>query len=42
MRWPRGEYIVTARAGMSCELMGARVFDDTFVTVTVTCDTGIR
>ena len=37
-----GEYIVTARAGMSCELMGARVFDDTFVTVTVTCDTGIR
>ena len=37
-----GEYIVTARAGMSCELMDARVLDDTFVTVTVACDTGIR
>ena len=39
---PPGEYIVTARAGMSCELMDARVLDDTFVTVAVTCDTGIR
>jgi hypothetical protein len=37
-----GDYTVTARAGMSCELMDARVRDDTFVTVTVTCDTGIR
>ena len=39
---PLGAYIVTARAGMSCELMDARDLDDTFVTVTVTCDTGIR
>ena len=39
---PPGESIVTARAGMSCGLMDARVIDDTFVTVTVTCDTGIR
>ncbi|WP_310528647.1 hypothetical protein [Nocardioides sp.] len=39
---PPGEYMVTAHAGMSCELMDARVLEDRFVTVTVTCDTGIR
>ena len=39
---PPGDYIVTARAGMSCELMDARVLHDTFVTVTVACDSGIR
>jgi hypothetical protein len=39
---PPGDYIVAARAGMSCEIMDARVLDDTFVTVTVTCDPGIR
>ena len=39
---PPGDYIVTARAGMSCELVDARVLDDSFVTVTVACDTGIR
>lgn len=39
---PAGDYIVTARAGMSCELMDARVPHDTFVTVTVACDSGIR
>lgn len=39
---PPGDYVVTARAGMSCELVDARVLDDTFVTVTVACDTGIR
>ena len=39
---PPGDYIVTARAGMSCTLMDAHVRHDTFVTVTVACDTGIR
>lgn len=39
---PPGDYIVTAHAGMSCELMDVRVLADTFVTVTVACDTGIR
>jgi hypothetical protein len=39
---PPGDYIVTASTGMSCELMDARVLDDTFVSVTVPCDTGIR
>lgn len=39
---PPGDYVVTARAGMSCEVVDARVPDDSFVTVTVACDTGIR
>lgn len=39
---PPGDYVVTARAGMSCEPVDARVRHDTFVTVTVACDTGIR
>lgn len=37
-----GEYVVTAKAGMSCELMDARVVASQFVTVDVPCDTGIR
>jgi hypothetical protein len=37
-----GEYVVTAKAGMSCELLDARVVADTFAAVDVPCDTGIR
>jgi hypothetical protein len=37
-----GDYIVTARAGMSCEPIDARVRHNAFVTVAVACDTGIR
>lgn len=37
-----GEYVVTAEAGMSCELMDARVARHTFAKVDVPCDTGIR
>jgi hypothetical protein len=37
-----GNYVVTADAGMSCELMDARVTDEAFATVDITCDTGIR
>jgi len=37
-----GEYVVTAEAGMSCELMDARVAQGRFATVTIPCDTGIR
>ena len=37
-----GEYVVTADAGMSCELMDARVTDGAFATVDIPCDTGIR
>jgi len=39
---PPGEYVVTAEAGMSCELMDARVTEATFTEVDVPCDTGIR
>lgn len=39
---PPGEYVVTAEAGMSCELMDAVVTDGEHVTVDVPCDTGIR
>lgn len=39
---PPGEYVVTADAGMSCELMDARVAAGTHTTVEVPCDTGIR
>lgn len=39
---PPGEYVVTADAGMSCELMDARVTADAYVEVDVPCDTGIR
>jgi len=37
-----GEYVVTADAGMSCELMDVRVTADTYAEVDVPCDTGIR
>lgn len=37
-----GDYVVTAEAGMSCELMDARVAQGRFATVTIPCDTGIR
>ena len=37
-----GGYVVTAEAGMSCELMDARVAQGRFATVTIPCDTGIR
>lgn len=37
-----GEYVVTAEAGMSCELMDARVVAGAYVDVDVPCDTGIR
>ena len=37
-----GEYVVTAVAGMSCELMDARVTTGAYVEVDVPCDTGIR
>jgi hypothetical protein len=37
-----GEYVVTADAGMSCELMDVRVAADAYSTMDVPCDTGIR
>ena len=37
-----GEYVVTAQAGMSCELMDVRVAPHTYAQVDVPCDTGIR
>jgi hypothetical protein len=37
-----GEYVVTADAGMSCELMDARVTKGAYAAVDVPCDTGIR
>ena len=37
-----GEYVVSAEAGMSCELMDARVAEGIYVEVVVPCDTGIR
>ena len=37
-----GQYIVTAEAGMSCELMDARVAQGMYTEVHVPCDTGIR
>lgn len=37
-----GEYVVTADAGMSCELMDARVADGAYARVDIPCDTGIR
>jgi len=39
---PPGEYVVTAQAGMYCELMDARVTDSAWTEVDVPCDTGIR
>lgn len=37
-----GDYVVTADAGMSCELMHARVTSGPFAEVDIPCDTGIR
>jgi hypothetical protein len=37
-----GRYVVTADAGMSCELVGARVKAGAFSKVDIPCDTGIR
>jgi hypothetical protein len=37
-----GKYVVTANAGMSCELMDARVTAGAFSKVDVPCDTGTR
>lgn len=37
-----GNYVVTADAGMSCELMDARVTAGSYSTVDIPCDTGIR
>ena len=37
-----GEYVVTAVAGMSCELMDARVTSGAYAEVDIPCDTGIR
>ena len=37
-----GRYVVTADAGMSCELMDAQVEAGAYSTVDIPCDTGIR
>jgi hypothetical protein len=37
-----GNYVVTADAGMSCELMDARVTAGGFTKVDISCNTGIR
>ena len=37
-----GDYVVTADAGMSCELMDVRVVAGEETTMDVACDTGIR
>lgn len=37
-----GAYVVTAEAGMSCELMDVTVTEGAYATVDVPCDTGIR
>ncbi|MDO9496360.1 MAG: carboxypeptidase-like regulatory domain-containing protein [Nocardioides sp.] len=37
-----GDYVVTADAGMSCELIDAHVTAGAYATVDVPCDTGIR
>lgn len=37
-----GNYVVTADAGMSCELMDARVTAGAYSMVEIPCDTGIR
>lgn len=39
---PPGNYVVTAKAGMSCEFMDASVRRGTYTHVRVPCDTGIR
>lgn len=37
-----GSYVVTAQAGMSCELMDVTVSAGSYAVVDVPCDTGIR
>jgi hypothetical protein len=37
-----GDYVVTADAGMSCELMDARVTIGAYARVDIPCDSGIR
>ena len=37
-----GNYVVTADAGVSCELMDARVVAGAYSNVDIPCDTGIR
>jgi len=37
-----GAYVVTADAGMSCELMDVRVTESAYAEMDVPCDTGIR
>ena len=37
-----GEYVVTAEAGISCELMDVTVVAAEYAQVVVPCDTGIR
>ncbi len=37
-----GTYVVTADAGMSCELMHVRVSAGVYPRVDIACDTGIR
>jgi Carboxypeptidase regulatory-like domain len=39
---PPGRYVVTAQAGMSCELAATRVTSGAFAKVDIPCDTGIR
>jgi hypothetical protein len=39
---PPGAYVVTADAGMSCELMDVRVRDGGYAQAPIPCDTGIR
>jgi hypothetical protein len=39
---PPGRYVVTADAGMSCELMDTRVTALAYSKVDIACDTGIR
>jgi hypothetical protein len=37
-----GDYVVTADAGMSCELMDARVTEGAYAKADIPCDSGIR
>ena len=37
-----GHYVVTAYAGMSCEVIDARVTAGNYSSVDIPCDTGIR
>lgn len=39
---PPGMYVVTAQAGVSCELMNIRVTPGAYSKVDIPCDTGIR